>query len=58
VRPGDLVADGQVVAVIEAMKMMNEVIVHRSGKVASLGAKPGDTVETNAPLISLEETNQ
>ncbi len=56
VRPGDVVSDGQVVAVIEAMKMMNEVIVHRSGTVASLGAKPGDTIEANAPLISLEET--
>jgi acetyl-CoA/propionyl-CoA carboxylase, biotin carboxylase, biotin carboxyl carrier protein len=55
VRAGDLVADGQVVAVIEAMKMMNEVTAHRPGKVAAIDAKAGDTIEAGAPLISLEE---
>lgn len=53
VKPGDHVADGQVVAIIEAMKMMNEVVAHRSGAVASVAAEVGQTVETGATLISL-----
>jgi acetyl-CoA/propionyl-CoA carboxylase biotin carboxyl carrier protein len=52
VKPGDAVTDGQVVAVIEAMKMMNEVIAHRAGTVGSIGASAGETVETGAPLIA------
>jgi acetyl-CoA/propionyl-CoA carboxylase biotin carboxyl carrier protein len=55
VRPGDAVEDGQVVAVIEAMKMMNEVIAHRAGIVASIGARAGETVETGAPLMAFLE---
>ncbi|HME81465.1 MAG TPA: acetyl-CoA carboxylase biotin carboxylase subunit [Candidatus Eremiobacteraceae bacterium] len=54
VKPGDNVQDGQVVAVIEAMKMMNEVIAHRAGVVASISAKAGDTIETGSPLLALE----
>jgi acetyl-CoA/propionyl-CoA carboxylase biotin carboxyl carrier protein len=56
VKPGDAVTDGQVVAVIEAMKMMNEVIAHRAGTVGSIGARAGETVETGARLIALEES--
>jgi acetyl-CoA/propionyl-CoA carboxylase biotin carboxyl carrier protein len=52
VEQGDAVADGQVVAVIEAMKMMNEVVAHRSGTVKSLDVRVGDTLETGAPIIT------
>jgi acetyl-CoA/propionyl-CoA/long-chain acyl-CoA carboxylase, biotin carboxylase, biotin carboxyl carrier protein len=55
VQPGDLVADGQVVAVIEAMKMMNEVVAHRKGTVASVAAKAGESIETGAPLVIFAE---
>jgi len=51
--PGDVVRDGQVVAIIEAMKMMNEVVAHQSGTVMSVDAKVGDTVESGAPLVTL-----
>src|SRR6202171_5914125 len=37
VSPGDEVTDGQVVAVVEAMKMMNEVVAQRGGTVLSVG---------------------
>jgi acetyl-CoA/propionyl-CoA carboxylase biotin carboxyl carrier protein len=53
--PGDTVEDGQVVAVIEAMKMMNEVIAHRSGTVSSIAVKAGDAIETGATLITFKE---
>ncbi len=54
VKAGDTVTDGQVVAVIEAMKMMNEVIAHRMGAVATIDVRAGDTIETGAPIITLE----
>ena len=50
--PGDSVRDGQVVAIIEAMKMMNEVIAHRAGLVESIDAKVGETVEAGQPLLT------
>ena len=56
VRPGDVVHDGQVVVVIEAMKMMNEVIAQRSGTIAQLNVAVGQTVESGAPLMTFESS--
>ncbi len=53
VAPGATVAEGDVVAVIEAMKMMNEIRAHRSGSVATIHVAPGATVEARTPLITL-----
>jgi acetyl-CoA/propionyl-CoA carboxylase, biotin carboxylase, biotin carboxyl carrier protein len=53
VNEGDEVAEQQVVAVIEAMKMMNEIRAHRGGRVASVHVQPGTTVEANAPLVTI-----
>ena len=53
VEPGAAVADGQVVAVIEAMKMMNEIRAHKSGTVATVHVAAGETVEARTPLLTL-----
>jgi biotin carboxyl carrier protein len=54
VQPGDLVAAGQPLVVIEAMKMENELKAKTAGKVASVHVTPGATVEGNAKLVTLE----
>jgi acetyl-CoA/propionyl-CoA carboxylase biotin carboxyl carrier protein len=51
--PGDEIAEGQVVAVIEAMKMMNEIRAHRAGTIAAVHAEKGATVEAFSPLLTL-----
>jgi biotin carboxyl carrier protein len=53
VAPGDAIADGQVVAIVEAMKMMNEIRAHKAGTAAAVHAKAGDTVESLAPLVTI-----
>ncbi|MBC5828878.1 MAG: acetyl-CoA carboxylase biotin carboxylase subunit [Candidatus Eremiobacteraeota bacterium] len=50
---GSAVKEGQVVAVIEAMKMMNEVHAHKAGTVAAVHVAAGDTVEALSPLVTL-----
>ncbi|HEY8314529.1 MAG TPA: acetyl-CoA carboxylase biotin carboxylase subunit [Candidatus Baltobacteraceae bacterium] len=54
VRQGDAIAEGQVVAVIEAMKMMNEVRAHKAGIATKVHAAQGDTVEAQSPLVTVE----
>jgi acetyl-CoA/propionyl-CoA carboxylase biotin carboxyl carrier protein len=53
VSDGDSVEQGQVVAVIEAMKMMNEIRAHKAGTVEKLHVKSGDTVEAGSPLATI-----
>ncbi len=51
---GEPVAEGQLVAVVEAMKMMNEIRAHKGGTVKHVYAASGDTVEAQSPLVTLE----
>ena len=51
VTPGQAVAVGQVVCVIEAMKVFNEVRSERAGTVASLLAESGQEVDAGQPLL-------
>lgn len=53
VTQGASVADGDVVAVIEAMKMMNEIRAHKAGTVSAVHVQPGTTVEARTPLITI-----
>jgi len=46
VAEGDEVEAGQVVCIVEAMKMENEVHAHRAGRVSDLSVKPGQPVTT------------
>jgi acetyl-CoA/propionyl-CoA carboxylase biotin carboxyl carrier protein len=53
IAPGANVAEGDVVAVIEAMKMMNEIRAHKAGTVAAVHVAAGTTVEARTPLLTL-----
>lgn len=50
---GDVVAPGTSVLVLEAMKMENELIAERGGKVAKILRQVGDAVDTAEKLIEL-----
>ncbi len=47
---GEEVKEGQVICVIEAMKMQNIIRAERDGKIGSLGAKAGDSVAADDVL--------
>ncbi|MDQ2865811.1 MAG: acetyl-CoA carboxylase biotin carboxylase subunit [Candidatus Eremiobacteraeota bacterium] len=53
VAAGDTVAQNQVIAVVEAMKMMNEIRAHKAGTIKSVHVAAGETIEANAPLVTL-----
>ena len=51
---GDEVAAGQVICVVEAMKMENEVHAHRDGVVQELTVAPGQPVSTGQVICIVE----
>ena len=53
VKPGDQVAAGQVVCIIEAMKLMNEIEADVSGEIVRALANNGQAVEYGQPLFAV-----
>lgn len=51
---GDVVQTGQVVALIESMKVFNEVTAEVTGRVIALVAKSGDVVQKGGVLLRVE----
>ncbi|MET8200092.1 acetyl-CoA carboxylase biotin carboxyl carrier protein [Micromonospora taraxaci] len=51
---GDLVRPGQPVAIVEAMKLMNEVTADRAGRVVAILVEDGQSVEYDQPLVELD----
>jgi acetyl-CoA carboxylase biotin carboxyl carrier protein len=51
---GDDVKVGQVLCIIEAMKMMNQIESDKAGRVTSIMARNGDPVEFGQPLFVVE----
>tara|TARA_B100000214_G_scaffold138539_1_gene98854 strand:- start:793 stop:1257 length:465 start_codon:yes stop_codon:yes gene_type:complete len=54
VEEGDNVAEGDVVMILEAMKMQNEIQAPLSGTVTAINCKPGDSIEANSPLVVIQ----
>lgn len=53
-KAGDEVSAGQVLVVIEAMKMETEIAAPGGGKVKSVAVAPGDAVRENQTLVEFE----
>ncbi len=54
VEKGAEVAEGDLICVIEAMKMENEITAHKAGKITDLMVKVGDAVASGDPLAKIE----
>lgn len=52
--PGDTVAAGQVLLVVESMKINNELTAARAGTVTAVYVQAGARVERGAPLVRIE----
>jgi acetyl-CoA/propionyl-CoA carboxylase biotin carboxyl carrier protein len=56
VADGDDVRAGQVICVVEAMKMENEITAHRKGRVTGLSVAPGQTVQTGQVICIVAQS--
>lgn len=54
VKVGDIVSAGQVVCIVEAMKLMNEIESEVSGKVTQICVEDGQSVEYGQVLMYIE----
>jgi acetyl-CoA/propionyl-CoA carboxylase, biotin carboxylase, biotin carboxyl carrier protein len=52
---GDVVAEGDLIVVLEAMKMEQPLTAHKSGTVRGLSAAPGETVAAGAVIATIED---
>ena len=55
VTAGDIVAAGDTVVVVEAMKMLHSLAAHGAGTVNEIRCAPGDAVEANQVLVTFEQ---
>jgi acetyl-CoA/propionyl-CoA carboxylase biotin carboxyl carrier protein len=53
VAEGDVVAEGDLVVVLEAMKMEQPLVAHRSGRVTGLAAEVGTSVSAGTPICEI-----
>ena len=54
VKVGDMVAEGQTLLIIEAMKTMNQIPAPRSGRITQIIVSDGQPVEFGEPLMIIE----
>jgi acetyl-CoA carboxylase biotin carboxyl carrier protein len=56
VGPGDHVAKGQVICIVEAMKLMNEIETDAAGEIVKCFVTNGQPIEFGQPLFSIRES--
>jgi acetyl-CoA/propionyl-CoA carboxylase, biotin carboxylase, biotin carboxyl carrier protein len=54
VKQGDTVAEGQLLCIIEAMKMENEIMAHKAGVIAELPITEGAPIAAGAPIATIK----
>lgn len=55
VRPGDVVAKGAPLLILEAMKMEHQIVAPRDGEVAAVNCREGELVQSGVELVALKE---
>src|SRR5664280_1828982 len=53
VKQGDKVEEGQLLCIIEAMKMENEITAHKAGTIAELPIVEGEPIQAGAPIATI-----
>jgi acetyl-CoA/propionyl-CoA carboxylase biotin carboxyl carrier protein len=54
VKQGDTVEEGQLITIIEAMKMENEITAHKSGVIEELAIKEGEPIKTGDTIAVIK----
>jgi 3-methylcrotonyl-CoA carboxylase alpha subunit len=55
VRPGDVVAKGAPLLILEAMKMEHQIVAPRDGEIAAVNCREGELVQSGVELVALKE---
>jgi acetyl-CoA/propionyl-CoA carboxylase biotin carboxyl carrier protein len=53
VKQGDEVTEGQLICIIEAMKMENEITAHKAGTISELMIEEGAPINAGAPIAMI-----
>jgi acetyl-CoA/propionyl-CoA carboxylase biotin carboxyl carrier protein len=56
VKQGDAVEEGQLLCIIEAMKMENEIAAHKSGTIVELPIVEGEPIQAGAPIATIRSS--
>jgi acetyl-CoA/propionyl-CoA carboxylase, biotin carboxylase, biotin carboxyl carrier protein len=54
VKQGDTVEEGQLLCIIEAMKMENEITAHKAGTIVELPITEGEPIQAGAPIATIK----
>ena len=58
VKQGDTVEQGQLLCIIEAMKMENEITAHKAGTITELPIAEGVSIQAGAPIATIKSARE